>query len=475
MSTIFDIRHLRLPKVSRVTAIIATVVVAAVCLAGAFGWRLYRDLTTNTVTVYFEKATALYPGDDVRINGIRVGSITGIEPTGGHTKVTLRYASRYNVPADAIAVIINPSLVASRSIQLAPGYTGGPTLTDNAVIPIERTQIPVEWDELREEVNTLVTELGPTPEQPEGPIGEVIGSLADALAGKGDQLNNTLTTLSEAITTLSEGRGDLFSVVRSIAMFVNTLSQSDRQLVELNGNLARFTEGLTTSDQELAIAMEEVDALLPAVRKLVADNGSVLASAVTNLQHTTNTLMQPAPRNGLETALHVLPNMAANVTAIYEPAHGAVTAHPVLTNFANPLQFICSAVQAASRLGYQESAELCAQYLAPILDAVKFNFPPIGMNLLSTAATLPNQIAYSEERLRPPPGYKDTTVPGVWARDTLFSHGNHEPGWKIAPGMDGLELQRFTQNMLAPHDLASLLGSDVHPSAVPAATGEPTR
>ena len=76
------------------------------------------------------------------------------------------------------------------------------------------------------------------------------------------------------------------------------------------------------------------------------------------------------------------------------------------------MQFICSAIQAGSRLGYQDSAELCAQYLAPILDAIKFNYLPFGLNLLSTAMTLPKQIAYSEPRLRPPPGYKDTTVPG---------------------------------------------------------------
>src|SRR5690606_19895147 len=143
---------------------------------------------------------------------------------------------------------------------------------------------------------------------------------------------------------------------------------------------------------------------------------------------------------------------------IYEPAHGTLTGVPVVT-FANPLQFFCSSIQAAGRLGYQESAELCAQYLTPILDAIKFNYAPFGMNLFNTASTLPNQIAYSEERLRPPPGFKDTTVPGVWARDTLFSHGNHEPGWKIAPGMAGLQLHPNTRKMIAPDDLAALMGT----------------
>ena len=109
------------------------------------------------------------------------------------------------------------------------------------------------------------------------------------------------------------------------------------------------------------------------------------------------------------------------------------------------MQFICSSIQAGSRLGYQESAELCAQYLAPILDAIKFNFPPIGINQFMGAMTLPKQISYSEPRLQPPPGYKDTTVPGIWSRDTLFSHGNHEPGWVAAPGMQGIEVQPHTE------------------------------
>lgn len=133
-------------------------------------------------------------------------------------------------------------------------------------------------------------------------------------------------------------------------------------------------------------------------------------------------------------------------------------------NFANPIQLICSAIQAGSRLGYQESAELCAQYLAPVLDALKFNYLPFGSNPFSSAATLPKEVAYSEERLRPPPGYKDTTVPGIFSRDTPFSHGNHEPGWVVAPGMQGMQVQPFTANMLTPESLAELLGGpDIAP------------
>ena len=86
--------------------------------------------------------------------------------------------------------------------------------------------------------------------------------------------------------------------------------------------------------------------------------------------------------------------------------------------------------------------------------------------------TLPKQIAYSEPRLQPPPGYKDTTVPGICSRDTLFSHGNHEPGWVVAPGMQGVDVQPFTANMLTPESLAELMGGpDIVPPAAPPAFG----
>ena len=122
------------------------------------------------------------------------------------------------------------------------------------------------------------------------------------------------------------------------------------------------------------------------------------------------------------------------------------------------MQFICSSIQAGSRLGYQESAELCAQYLAPILDAIKFNYLPFGLNLFSTAETLPKDVAYSEPRLQPPNGYKDTTVPGIWVPDTPTSHRNTQHGWIVAPGMQGQQVGPITAGLMTPESLAELMG-----------------
>jgi len=460
--------------VSRASVIIGALVVVLAIVAAIVGWNLYKKLTTNTVVAYFPETLALYPGDKVQIMGVKVGSIDKIEPAGDKMKVTLHYDNSFKVPANATASILNPSLVASRNIQLSPPYTGGPVMEDNAVIPIDRTQVPVEYDQLRDSINRILTDLGPTKEQPKGPFGDIIQSAATGFAGKGEQLNKTLNGLSQALYTLNEGRGDFFGVIKSLALFVNALYQSDQQFVALNNDLATFTNSFTNTNREVANALADLNQLLTTTRQFITKNGEVLNHDINNLADVTNAILQPDPLNGLETALHVFPTLGANLENIVSPNTGGVMGLPVINNFANPLQFVCSSIQAGSRLGYQESAEMCAQYLAPILDAIKFNFPPFGANQFTGAMTLPKQIAYSEPRLQPPGGYKDTTVPGIFSRDTLFSHGNHEQGWVTAPGMQGVDVQPLTQNMLTPESLAALMGGpDAAIPPAPPAFGAP--
>jgi phospholipid/cholesterol/gamma-HCH transport system substrate-binding protein len=458
MSTIFNVRNMKMPALTKASVIIGALIVILALVVAYAGYYVYNKLTTNTVVAEFAQTLALYPGDKVQIMGVRVGQIDAIEPAGDKMRVTFHYDSKYKVPANATASILNPSLVASRTIQLAPPYTGGPVMESGAVIPMDRTQVPVEYDELRDSINRILTDLGPTKEQPKGPFGDVIESFSDGLAGKGEQINKTLNGLSEALTTLNSGRGDFFGVIKSLALFVNALYQNDRQFVALNDNLAQFTNSFTNTDNEVSKALQDLNQLLTTTRGFLNQNASVLTKDVNNLADVTNAILQPEPRNGLETGLHVYPNLAANIVNIASPNAGGIVGLPVINNYANPMQFLCSAIQAGSRLGYQDSAELCAQYLAPILDATKFNYPPFGLNQFNGAMTLPKQIAYSEPRLQPPPGYKDTTVPGVFSRDTLFSHGNHEPGWVVAPGMQGVDVQPFTQNMLTPESLSELMG-----------------
>jgi phospholipid/cholesterol/gamma-HCH transport system substrate-binding protein len=98
VSTIFDIRKLQLPRLSRAAVIIGSLVLAGALIAALVGAQLYKKLTNNTVVAYFPETNGLYAGDKVVIMGIRVGAIDRIEPVGNKMKVTFHYANKYKVP-----------------------------------------------------------------------------------------------------------------------------------------------------------------------------------------------------------------------------------------------------------------------------------------------------------------------------------------------------------------------------------------
>jgi phospholipid/cholesterol/gamma-HCH transport system substrate-binding protein len=121
----------------------------------------------------------------------------------------------------------------------------------------------------------------------------------------------------------------------------------------------------------------------------------------------------------IKQTLHLAPTAFQNFLNIYEPAQGALSGALAFNNFANPVQFLCSAIQAASRMGAEQSAKLCAQYLAPIVKNRQYNYLPLGLNPFVGASARPNEVTYSEDWLRPdyipPPGPPPTEAPATVA------------------------------------------------------------
>ena len=119
---------------------------AALVLLAALGWTILRPAGQYRVTAYFDATVGLYAGSDVRVLGIPIGEITAITALGDRVRVEMLIDDEYDIPADANAVVLAPSLVSDRYVQFAPVYDGGPTMQDGDEVPLERTGIPVELD-----------------------------------------------------------------------------------------------------------------------------------------------------------------------------------------------------------------------------------------------------------------------------------------------------------------------------------------
>lgn len=351
------------------------------------------------VTAYFASSNGVFVGDDVRILGVPVGKIDTIEALPERVRISFWFDDTYRVPADAKAVLLSPSLVTARAIQLTPAYAGGAVLADNAVIPRERTAVPVEWDEFRDQLKHLTQMLQPTTPGGVSPLGELINTTAENLRGQGSNIRDAIIEVSQAMSALGDHSSDIFSTVRNLSILVSALRNSDGVLRHLNQNLAAVSASLADDPQEIANAVRDLNAVAGEVTSFAAENKVALGTTSDKLASVSQALNDSL--DDVKQLLHVAPTAAENIVNIYQPAQGTFSGALATSNLSDPISFVCSAIQAASRLGAEQSAKLCVQYLAPIVKNRQYNFFPLGENLFVGASARPNEITYSEDWMRP--------------------------------------------------------------------------
>jgi phospholipid/cholesterol/gamma-HCH transport system substrate-binding protein len=75
--------------------VLTLLLLAGIALAACPPWT--SALRTQYVA-YFDNSTGIYPGDDVLILGVKVGSVDTIEPQPQHARITFSVDSRYGFP-----------------------------------------------------------------------------------------------------------------------------------------------------------------------------------------------------------------------------------------------------------------------------------------------------------------------------------------------------------------------------------------
>ena len=344
---------------------------------------------------YFTSAVGLYPGDGVRIVGVPVGSIESIEPQANAVKITMRMKNGVKVPADARAVIMAPNIVAARFIQLNPPYTRGPALADGATIGLDRTAVPVEWDEVKTELTRLSAQLGPKQGQVQGPLGAFINQAADTFDGNGDSFRQALRELSQTAGRLGDSRTDIFGTVKNLQILVNALANSNEQIVQFSGHLAAVSQVLADSSSNLDYTLGTLNQALSDVRGFLNQNNDALIGNINKLSDFTKILSDQS--DDIEQLLHVTPNGLANFYNIYDPAQGSATGLLSIPNFANPVQFICGGIFEGSGGAlpeYYKRTEICRERMAPVLRRLTMNYPPLLFHPINSITAYKGQIVY---------------------------------------------------------------------------------
>ena len=401
----------RIPR-NRLTAV-AAVVLAELLIAGVAVAIRSMFFGPKTITAYFTSATAIYPGDQVRVSGVKVGTIKSIQPQGTQAKMTFKVDRDVPIPAEAKAVIVTQNLVAARYVELTPAYrTSGAVMADGAVIPVERTAVPVEWDQVKKQLMRLATDLGPNAKVTTPSISRFVDSTANALQGNGDKLRQTLAQLSGVARTLANGSGNIVDIIKNLQTFVTALRDSNIQMVQFNNRLATLTSVVNDSKSDLDAALTDLSEAVGEVQRFIAGSRDEVSEQIDRLGKAIQPLVDQ--HMALENILHGAPNALSNFFNDYNADTGTIVGGFGIVNFANPTQAGllispggglpvpgCTMTEAIENVTSVESGKLCALFLGPALRVMNFNESPFPIDPFLQKSVDPANVVYSEERLAP--------------------------------------------------------------------------
>jgi phospholipid/cholesterol/gamma-HCH transport system substrate-binding protein len=332
---------------------------------------------TKTVTAHFPRAVSVYDGTEVRILGVRVGEVTAVIPEGNSVRVEMEYDAKYDVPADAQAVIVTPTLVADRFVQLTPVYEGGATLADGADIALPDTGVPVELDRIYSGLQTLTQALGPNGVNADGTLDHFLKTARNAFEGQGEQGNEMLRELSAAVETFGDGAGPLFETVTSLAEFTTKLADNDKVVRAFMRDLSGVSETLAAESNELQEAVAAVADAVGSVEGFVRDNRDALVKNVRSL--TTVMSAIEAEKENLDKALRIAPLAMSNLKMSFDPYSGSQNSRiGIGGNIWTADALLCGIVQqipGMPRALKDTACDLFAQLIRPLTTQLPF-IPP---------------------------------------------------------------------------------------------------
>jgi phospholipid/cholesterol/gamma-HCH transport system substrate-binding protein len=330
-----------------VPAIIVMLLVAAAVV-------MFRGEERKTLTAHFPRTVSVYEGSDVRVLGVSVGQVDTVTPSGTDVVVTMSYDADVEVPADAKAVIIAPSIVGDRFVQLTPVYTGGDVMADDATLDVDRTAVPLELDQIYTSLDDLTVALGPTGANEKGALSDLLQVTAENFGGQGARFHQTIKDFGRLSQTLDDNKEELFGSAEELEGFISTLARNDQTVRRFNDSLAEVSTMLAGERQELSASLDNLATALGQVSTFVEENRDVLGRNISGLKRVSEVLVKR--RAELNEILDAAPLALNNLALTYNPEAGTLDTNANMGNLVHQLEsdpdlLLCSFLEPADRSG----------------------------------------------------------------------------------------------------------------------------
>jgi phospholipid/cholesterol/gamma-HCH transport system substrate-binding protein len=198
-----------------------------------------------SVHVELADGGGIFANAPVTYRGVPVGRVTAVTLHGAGARVTTRLEDAVRVPADLRAVVAHRSAVGEQYLDLRPDRDGGPYLRDGAVIPRDRTGVPLPPETLLANLDALVRSVNPDD------LAVVIDELGAAFEGSETALRTILDAselvLDDAVANLPR----TVTLIRDGATVLRTQAESAEMIRQWAAGLARLAETVRASDGDL--------------------------------------------------------------------------------------------------------------------------------------------------------------------------------------------------------------------------------
>lgn len=239
-------------------AIVATIIIFVL------GIRYFEDIPlfqgTYSLTSEFDDARGMIVGNEVRISGVKVGSIQRVALNPGTNKVAIEMRINQGIVVTEGAYAEITGFDALNAVQLVihPGPPAAPPLTNGSTIPNKSgsdllnslsDQAPVLIERVDSVLVGLDATLGDTRTlmQPGGDVQELLASLRNSAETLQSVMQGEKERLSRVMMNVESTTGNLNAITASAGDSLNyTLAQLNSMLVRLDTSLAEL-EGTTTT------------------------------------------------------------------------------------------------------------------------------------------------------------------------------------------------------------------------------------
>lgn len=264
----------------------------------------------NAFTAVFTDVTGLAKGHEVRIAGVRVGTVKDIAVAQDrtHAEVTFDVRAQSSLTLGTVATIKYRNLIGERYIALTQEPGDATPLKAGATIPLERTHPALDLTVLFNGFKPLFAALSPQQ------VNELSAQIISVLQGEGGNINSLLGQTASLTSSLADRDKVIGRVITNLTTVLTTVEQHDTALGELLIQLQRFVSGLAADRKAIGESLTNINSVTDETARLLMAGRPDIKNDIAQLGALSTTLNKPENTRLYEKFITGAPGKISTIT-----------------------------------------------------------------------------------------------------------------------------------------------------------------